>query len=89
VILPGAPTSAAAIIAKVAADQLINSPLGTCLFFAWNNCLQGTPGQIVPDLHSKLWTTTKAGACCCRSLRTAILVPCSCSPTSAPPACAW
>lgn len=60
-IMPNNPKHPVAVISKVAIDQLVQSPAGTCLFFAWNNALQGQPQEIIPSIRDKLWSTTKAG----------------------------
>lgn len=60
-IMPHNPKSPIAVVSKVALDQLFNSPLGTCLFLAWNNSFQGRIEQTLPDIQSKLWETTKTG----------------------------
>lgn len=61
-IMPNHPKHPVAIFSKVALDQLINSPIGTCMFFAWNNALNGAPQNTIPDIQEKLWATTLIGA---------------------------
>lgn len=60
-IMPKNPTHPVAVISKVAADHLVNSPLGTIAFFAWTQSLRGTPEQIPCEVSEKLVPTTMAG----------------------------
>lgn len=60
-IMPKNPTHPVAVASKVAADQLINSPIGTMTFFAWTQSLRGTPDRIPAEVSEKLVPTTLAG----------------------------
>lgn len=60
-IMPKSPTHPVAVVSKVAADQLINSPIGTITFFAWTQTLRGTPDRISSEVSEKLVPTTLAG----------------------------
>lgn len=60
-IMPKNPTHPVAVVSKVAADQLVNSPFGTMTFFAWTQTFRGTPDRIPAEVSEKLWPTTLAG----------------------------
>lgn len=60
-IMPKNPTHPVAVVSKVAADQLVNSPIGTVTFFAWTQFFRGTPDRIPAEVSEKLWPTTLAG----------------------------
>lgn len=59
-VLPDAPTSAAAVLAKVALDQALMAPFGTALFFTGMKVLEGTPETVLPTLRSRLLPTLMA-----------------------------
>lgn len=61
IVMPKNPTHPLAVASKVAADQLINSPIGTMTFFAWTQSLRGTPDRIASEVSEKLVPTTLAG----------------------------
>lgn len=53
-VLPATPLAPAAVAAKVALDQLLQTPFGMALFFAVMKVLEGKPGQVQPELQSKV-----------------------------------
>jgi hypothetical protein len=53
-VLPASPLAPAAVAAKVALDQLLQTPFGMALFFAVMKVLEGKPGQVQPELQSKV-----------------------------------
>lgn len=59
VLMPGNPTALAAVVGKVAVDQLIYSPVSTALFFTWLNLTSATPENIPVDLSEKLAPSVK------------------------------
>lgn len=60
IVMPASPKHPAAVVGKVALDQLVYSPIGTAIFFAWNNVMSFTPHNILPDIHAKLWPSMLA-----------------------------
>lgn len=56
-----APKSAPTVIAKVAIDQLLFSPVATLVFYAYKCIAEGRPSQYFSELEKKLWPTLKAG----------------------------
>ncbi|GMH40905.1 hypothetical protein BSKO_08809 [Bryopsis sp. KO-2023] len=59
-IFPREPTSAKAIVAKTAMDQLIWGPCITCGFFTFIRIVEGHPGQIIPTIQAELIPTVLA-----------------------------
>lgn len=57
--MPLTPKHPLAVFSKVCIDQIFNSPLGTCTFFAWTQAMKGQPQQAVPEISDKLWSTTQ------------------------------
>ncbi|KAK9853609.1 hypothetical protein WJX84_009969, partial [Apatococcus fuscideae] len=60
-VLPLAPKSPAAVFSKIGLDQLIMAPVGTLIFFASQQLMQGQPQTIRSQVKDKLWPTTVAG----------------------------
>jgi len=54
-IVPGAPTSARAVAAKLLLDQGLMAPAGTALFFFGMKIMEGQPDKAVPEVKAKLW----------------------------------
>lgn len=50
-VLPEAPTSTPAVLAKTAADQLVWGPAMCCLFFAFLKTLEGHPELALPTIQ--------------------------------------
>ena len=53
--------SPAAVMSKIGLDQLIMAPIGTLIFFASQQVMQGKPHTIRSQVKEKLWPTTVAG----------------------------
>ncbi len=53
--------SPAAVFSKIGLDQLIMAPVGTLIFFASQQLMQGQPQTIRSQVKDKLWPTTVAG----------------------------
>jgi hypothetical protein len=54
-VMPASPTAPAAVAAKVALDQLLQTPLGMALFFSVMKLLEGSPLREVPqELRAKV-----------------------------------
>lgn len=62
-ILPRAPTSLAAVAAKLAADQLLFAPVATALLFAFLKVAEGDPAAALPFVAANWWRTLKANWC--------------------------
>lgn len=60
VVMPLTPKHPIAVLSKVCIDQIVNSPLGTMIFFTWTQTLKGQPQNAVPEITEKLWPTTQA-----------------------------
>ncbi|KAK9811885.1 hypothetical protein WJX72_011789 [[Myrmecia] bisecta] len=60
VIMPHRPHSMAAVVAKMAVDQLLFCPLGTCIFFSYLKLVEGRPDLIVSFIQEKLVKTLLA-----------------------------
>jgi hypothetical protein len=63
-VLPATPLTPAAVAAKVALDQLLQTPFGMALFFVVMKVLEGKPGQVQPELQSKVKAHT---TCACQT----------------------
>lgn len=63
-VMPATPLAPAAVAAKVALDQLVQTPIGMALFFATMKVLEGQPREVQQELHSKVRTFIKAAAVC-------------------------
>ena len=57
--MPMTPKHPLAILTKVGADQLLNSPIGTASFFIWTQALKGQPQRGLQETKEKLWPTTQ------------------------------
>jgi hypothetical protein len=53
-VMPGSPTAPAAVAAKVALDQLLQTPFGMALFFSVMKVMEGRPGEVPQELRSKV-----------------------------------
>jgi protein Mpv17 len=58
-IMAHAPTSAKAVVAKTAIDQILWAPIFTSVFFGSMKIMDGKPGEIAGEVHDKLWPTMK------------------------------
>lgn len=47
-IMPSRPQSPAAVLLKLAADQLLFAPLATAIFMAYLKCAEGLPTEAIP-----------------------------------------
>eukprot|EP01026_Neomeris_dumetosa_P083802 TRINITY_DN9766_c0_g1_i2.p2 TRINITY_DN9766_c0_g1~~TRINITY_DN9766_c0_g1_i2.p2 ORF type:complete len:259 (+),score=10.27 TRINITY_DN9766_c0_g1_i2:270-1046(+) len=56
-VFPGHPTSPVAIVAKAALDQLVQAPFGLCLFYAYQETMQGRASCTVDTISEKLLPT--------------------------------
>ena len=63
VVMPTQPKATTAILAKMIADQVIWSPLNTCIFYASLAMMEGHGGDVGSILHDKLLPTVLAGYC--------------------------
>lgn len=63
-VMPATPLAPAAVAAKVALDQLVQTPFGMALFFATMKVLEGKPREVQQELHSKVRKSMKAAAVC-------------------------
>eukprot|EP00191_Tetraselmis_sp_GSL018_P018094 CAMPEP_0177589916 /NCGR_PEP_ID=MMETSP0419_2-20121207/7092_1 /TAXON_ID=582737 /ORGANISM="Tetraselmis sp., Strain GSL018" /LENGTH=208 /DNA_ID=CAMNT_0019080369 /DNA_START=265 /DNA_END=891 /DNA_ORIENTATION=+ len=59
-VMPDNPRSKLAVLIKLTIDQLIYTPVLTCLFFAWICCTTGQPQSIVESIQAKLLPTLLA-----------------------------
>ncbi|KAK9827625.1 hypothetical protein WJX81_000286 [Elliptochloris bilobata] len=59
-VLPHAPKSTRAVLAKLAADQLAFAPLANLALFAFIECAKGTPQHTLFVVQEKLWPTLQA-----------------------------
>ncbi|WIA10402.1 hypothetical protein OEZ85_010594 [Tetradesmus obliquus] len=53
-VMPASPTAPAAVAAKVALDQLLQTPFGMALFFAVMKVMEGRPREVPQELRNKL-----------------------------------
>lgn len=51
VVSPSKPRSTRSVLAKMAIDQLIYAPFGTCLFYIWSCLFLGEPGLVIRVLQ--------------------------------------
>lgn len=56
-----APTSPAAIVAKVALDQFVFAPLSTFVFYAYLTAAAGEPEKYIDTIRDKYWLSLSAG----------------------------
>lgn len=63
VVMPTRPKATSAILAKMIADQVIWSPLNTCIFYASLAVMEGHGADVPTILHDKLLATVVAGYC--------------------------
>lgn len=61
-VMPGAPTSPAAVAAKVCLDQFVQTPFGMALFFAMMKVLEGKPQLVKTELQCKVWHSLDTNA---------------------------
>lgn len=59
-VFPATPTAPYAIVAKMACDQLLMTPLLTLAFFMGMKTMEGAPEQAIPTVKEKLWPSLKA-----------------------------
>eukprot|EP00210_Caulerpa_lentillifera_P008644 g8244.t1 len=59
-VFPETPTVPKAIVVKTALDQLVWAPFFSCVFFAFNQLLQGHPDLIIPTIKDTLVPTLTA-----------------------------
>lgn len=53
-VMPNIPLAPAAVAAKVALDQLVQTPFGMAIFFSVMKLLEGKPDQVQQELKSKV-----------------------------------
>lgn len=53
-VMPASPTAPAAVAAKVALDQLLQTPFGMALFFAVMKAMEGRPREVPQELRNKV-----------------------------------
>lgn len=58
-IMTAAPTSAAAVAAKTAIDQILWAPIFTSVFFGSMKLMDGKANEIQDEVSNKLWPTMK------------------------------
>lgn len=56
-VLPATPTAPLAVAAKVALDQLLQTPFGYALFFSFMKAAEGRPQDAVREVRAKLVPT--------------------------------
>lgn len=59
-VMPHAPKSARAIVAKMALDQLLLSPIGICIFYTIIKTMEGQSDKIKATIKEKFWPTLLA-----------------------------
>jgi hypothetical protein len=79
-VLPSTPLAPAAVAAKVALDQLVQTPFGMALFFAVMKLLEGKPRQVQQELQGKVSLSHS-------SLQSQTLPPCHLSKHLSPETC--
>ncbi|DBA72369.1 hypothetical protein WJX79_001307 [Trebouxia sp. C0005] len=60
-VMPRTPKSPAAVVTKMALDQLLLSPIGICLFYSIIKTMEGQSDKITQTLKDKFWPTLLAG----------------------------
>lgn len=59
-VLPATPLAPAAVAAKVALDQGLQTPIGMALFFTIMKLLEGRPGEVQQELRTKVCAAVRA-----------------------------